>query len=135
MSGHGELLVLSGFMFALGAHELFYLVNIKGDLGALIFGVLLAQHPKASELSKSLLSFKDIFLVGFFLSIGLVALPDASMIVTAALLVPLLLIKIAMFYMSFLRLRLRARTASLSSLLLTNYSEFGLIVMVVGVIG
>ena len=30
MSGHGELLVLSGFMFALGAHELFYLVNIKG---------------------------------------------------------------------------------------------------------
>ncbi|MEM7563171.1 MAG: cation:proton antiporter family protein [Pseudomonadota bacterium] len=133
MSGHGELLVLSGFMFALGAHELFYLVNVKGDLGALIFGILLAQHPKASELSKSLLSFKDIFLVGFFLSIGLVALPDVSMVITAALLIPLLLVKIAMFYMAFLRLRLRARTASLSSLLLTNYSEFGLIVMVVGV--
>lgn len=133
MSGHGELLVLSGFMFALGAHELFYLVNIKGDLGALLFGVLLSQHPKASELSKSLLSFKDIFLVGFFLSIGLVALPDLSMIVTAILLVPLLLLKLFMFYLIFLRFRLRARTASLSSLLLTNYSEFGLIVMVVGV--
>jgi predicted Kef-type K+ transport protein len=132
-SGHGELLVLSGFLFALGAHELFYLVNIKGDLGALLFGVLLSQHEKASELSRSLLGFKDIFLVGFFLSIGLVALPDQSMMITAILLVPLLLVKLALFYLIFLRLRLRARTASLSSLLLTNYSEFGLIVMVLGV--
>ncbi|MEM7209699.1 MAG: cation:proton antiporter family protein [Pseudomonadota bacterium] len=133
MSGHGELLVLSGFMFALGAHELFYLVNIKGDLGALLFGVLLSQHAKATELSKSLLSFKDIFLVGFFLSIGLVALPDASMVLTSVFLVPLLLIKLAMFYVIFVGFRLRARAASLSSLLLSNYSEFGLIVMVLGV--
>ena len=133
MSGHGELLILSGFMFALGAYELFYLVNIKGDLGALLFGVLLSRHEKAVELSRSLLNFKDIFLVGFFLSIGLVALPDLSMMVTAVLLVPLLLFKLVMFYFLFLRFRLRARTGSLSSLLLTNYSEFGLIVMVVGV--
>lgn len=132
-SGHGELLVLSGFLFALGAHELFYLVNVKGDLGALLFGVLLSQHEKASELSKSLLSFKDIFLVGFFLSIGLVALPDLPMMITAVLLIPLLLAKLLLFYLIFLRFGLRARTASLSSLLLTNYSEFGLIVMVVGV--
>ena len=133
LSGHGELLVLAGFMFALGAYELFYLVNIKGDLGALICGVLFARHEKASELSKSLLGFKDIFLVGFFLSIGLVALPDLPMVITAVALIPLLAIKIAMFYLVFIRFHLRARAASLSSLLLTNYSEFGLIVMVVGV--
>ena len=133
LSGHGELLLLSGFMFALGAHEVFYLANIKGDLGALLMGVLLAQHSKAGELSKSLLGFKDMFLVGFFLSIGLTALPDLSMLVTAVLLVPLLLLKLFMFYVIFLRFRLRARTSSLSSLLLTNYSEFGLIVMVLGV--
>jgi len=133
LSGHGELLVLSGLMFALGAYELFNLFNIKGDLGALLIGVLLSQHEKSSELSKSLLAFKDIFLIGFFLSIGLVAVPDLSMIVTATLLTPLLLLKLVLFYLIFLRFRLRARTASLSSLLLTNYSEFGLIVMVVGV--
>lgn len=133
LSGHGELLALSGFMFALGAYELFSLVNIKGDLGALLFGVLLSQQAKASELSKSLLGFKDIFLVGFFLSIGLVALPDVPMMITAVLLIPLLLVKLCMFYLVFARLRLRARTSSLAALLLTNYSEFGLIVMVVGV--
>ena len=132
-SGHGELLALSGLMFALGAHELFYLVDVKGDLGALLFGVLMGRHEKANELSRSLLGFKDVFLVGFFLSIGLVALPDISMIVTAVMLMPLLLIKLAMFYLIFAAFRLRARTASLSALLLSNYSEFGLIVMVLGV--
>ena len=133
LSGHGELLALSGLLFALGAYELFHLFDIKGDLGALLCGVLLAHHDKASELSKSLLGLKDIFLVGFFLSIGLVALPDGPMVVTAVLLMPLLLLKLVMFYLVFSGLRLRARTASLSSLLLSNYSEFGLIVMVVGV--
>lgn len=133
MSGHGELLILSGFIFAIGAYELFYLVNIKGDLGALLLGVLLSRHEKAAELSKALLNFKDIFLVGFFLSIGLVALPDVPMIITAVLLIPFLAVKLLMFYLIFVGLRLRARTASLSTLLLTNYSEFGLIVMVVGV--
>jgi len=133
MSGHGELLILSGFMLALGAYELFYLVNIKGDLGALLLGVLLSRHEKAGELSKSLLNFKDIFLVGFFLSIGLVALPDVPMVITAVLLIPLLAVKLLMFYLIFAALRLVARPASLSTLLLTNFSEFGLIVMVVGV--
>ncbi len=133
LSGHGELLLLSGLMFALGAHELFYLVDVKGDLGALLFGVLLSRHQKAGELSQSLLGFKDVFLVGFFLSIGLVALPDASMMITAVLLMPLLVLKLALFYLIFAGFRLRARTASLSALLLSNYSEFGLIVMVVGV--
>ena len=133
LSGHGELLALSGLLFALGAHELFYLVDVKGDLGALLFGVLMSRHEKAGELSKSLLSFKVVFLVGFFLSIGLVALPDVSMMITAVLLMPLLLIKLAMFYLIFAGFRLRARTAGLSALLLSNYSEFGLIVMVLGV--
>ncbi|MCV6606247.1 MAG: cation:proton antiporter, partial [Porticoccaceae bacterium] len=69
-AGHGELLPLTGFFLALGSYELFYLVGVKGDLGALIGGMLLAGSAKATELSKSLMSFKDIFLIGFFLSIG-----------------------------------------------------------------
>ena len=46
-------------------------MEIKGDLGALVFGMLLANHPKATELANKLLGFKDLFLVGFFLSIGI----------------------------------------------------------------
>ena len=75
-SGHGEVLILAGMFMALvmGA-ALFDLVGLKADLGALIAGMLIADHPKASELAKSLLGFKDIFLVGFFLSIGLSGAP------------------------------------------------------------
>lgn len=127
-SGHGELLPLTGFILALGGYNLFELVNIKGDLGALIFGIMLARHPKASELAKSLLSFKDLLLIGFFLTIGLTALPDMMMIVAALMISLLLPLKALLFFGMFAGLRLRGRTAYLSSLVLSNYSEFGLIV-------
>lgn len=127
-SGHGELLPLTGLIFALGGYQLFELVNIKGDLGALIAGLLLSRHSKAVELAKSLLSFKDLFLIGFFLSIGLTALPDWSILATGIIISLFLPLKFFLFYFLFASLRLRARTAYLSSLVLGNYSEFGLIV-------
>lgn len=127
-SGHGELLPLTGFILALGGYHLFELVDIKGDLGALIVGLIIARHAKASEMARALMSFKDLLLIGFFLSIGLVALPTWSMLGIALLFCLLLPIKFAFFYFLFLSLRLRARTAYLSSLILGNYSEFGLIV-------
>lgn len=127
-AGHGELLPLAGFFLALGGYELFSLVGVKGDLGALVFGMLLSTHPKASELTKSLLSFKDLFLIGFFLSIGFTALPDWSMIGMAAILAVLIPLKYIMFFGIFTRLNLRGRTSYLCALALSNFSEFGLIV-------
>lgn len=126
--GHGEIIPLTGFFLALGAYELFELVNIKGDLGALLIGMFLASHPKSSEITKSLMSFKDIFLIGFFLTIGFSALPNWDMLGTAALLTLLLPVKFLLFFFLFSRLKLRIRTAFLSSLALANFSEFGLIV-------
>jgi predicted Kef-type K+ transport protein len=132
-AGHGELLPLTGFFLALGAYELFTLVNVKGDLGALIAGMLLSGHGKATELAKSLLSFKDLFLIGFFLSIGFTALPDWNMLAAALIIAVLLPLKFVMFFTFFCGLRLRARNAYLASLALTNFSEFGLIVAAISV--
>ena len=73
--GHGELIPLIGFFLALGSYELFELVNIKGDLGVLLVGMFLVTHLKAAKISKALMGFKDIFLIGFFLSIGFIAVP------------------------------------------------------------
>lgn len=126
--GHGELLPLTGFLLALGGYELFELVGIKGDLGALIIGMFWAPHSKAAELSKSLMSFKDIFLIGFFLNIGFTALPTLELTAIALGLCILIPIKFILFFRIFTWLKLRARTAYLSSLVLSNYSEFGLIV-------
>lgn len=128
-AGHGEMLPLTGFLFALGGYELFELVGVKGDLGALVIGMLLAPHQKSNELAKALLSFKDLFLIGFFLTVGFTAIPNWEMVYTALILCLLLPIKFFMFYAIFVGLRLRARTAYLASQNLSNYSEFGLIVV------
>jgi len=132
--GHGELLILYGFFLALvvGA-ACFELVGLKADLGALIIGILVAGHPKASELAKSLLGFKDIFLVGFFLSIGLSGIPSLEALGIASLLVVVMPLKVALFFLLLTRFKLRVRTSLLASLSLANYSEFGLIVGAVGV--
>jgi predicted Kef-type K+ transport protein len=131
--GHGELVILFGLFLALvaGANG-FELVGLKPDLGALILGMLVASHSKASELAKALFSFKELFLVGFFLSIGLKGLPDFEALGIAALFVLLTPFKVALFFLLMTRFRLRARTALLGSFSLANYSEFGLIVAYIG---
>jgi len=131
--GHGELIPLMGFFFAFGSYELFELVNIKGDLGALLMGMFLASHGKASEINKSLMSFKDLFLIGFFLSIGFTATLSLEMIGLAGMLMLLIPIKFMLFFALLSVLKVRARTAFLSSLALSNFSEFGLIVAAVSV--
>ena len=133
-AGHGELLVVSGLFFALGAgYEFFYSVDLKGDLGALILGVVISNHPKAKALAKSLFSFKELMLVGFFLSVGMQGLPNLAVILTALGLVVLLPIKTWLYMVITTRFGLRARTALFSSITLGNYSEFGLIVAALGV--
>lgn len=133
LAGHGELLPLTGFFMALGGYELFTLVDMKGDLGALILGIVLSSHPKSTELAKSLLGFKDLFLIGFFLSIGFITIPTWSMLGMALFICALLPVKYALFYSLFSALKLRARTSYLSGLLLSNFSEFGLIVVALSV--
>ncbi|MHC5008624.1 MAG: cation:proton antiporter domain-containing protein, partial [Planctomycetota bacterium] len=132
-AGHGELLILMGVLLTMAGDASFEAVRLKGDLGALAVGALIASHPKAPELAKALLSFKDLFLVGFFLNIGLQGPPSVEVLVIAALLVVLVPFKVALFFLILARCRMRARTATLTSLALANYSEFGLIVGTVGV--
>jgi glutathione-regulated potassium-efflux system ancillary protein KefC len=130
-AGHGELLLLFGLTLGLGGAELFKLLDVKGDLGALLLGVMLASHPKSGELSKALLGLKDLFLVGFFLSIGLTAMPSLDMAPVVLVLLVLLVLKGFLYEQLLLAFRLRARTALLGALALFNYSEFGLIVAAV----
>ena len=133
-SGHGELLILLGLVLAVGiGADAFERVGLKPDLGALIVGVALGGHPKATELSDKLLGIKDVLLVGFFLSIGLGGTPGPPAIFVAAVALLLLAVKSGGFMVALSRFRLRSRTTFHSSLTLTTYSEFGLIVAAAGV--
>jgi len=127
-AGHGELLILYGFSLAFGAYALFEFLGLKGDLGALIIGMMVASHPSASDMSKSLNGFKEFLLVGFFLSIGTVGNISFTTLLTAFLLALALFIKVDLYYLILSAFRLRSRTSAFVSFNLANYSEFGLIV-------
>ncbi|MCL7943263.1 cation:proton antiporter [Marinobacter sp. ATCH36] len=128
-SGHDELLILLGLLLALVVGGLgFESVGLSSELGALVFGAMLASHPRAKELSESLWSVKEVFLVGFFLQIGIGGLPDGQALIFAVVAAVVLPLKGLLFFFLLLLFRLRARSGFLSALSLTNYSEFGLIV-------
>jgi predicted Kef-type K+ transport protein len=128
-SGHGEILMLLGLALALGAGAgAFELVGLKPDLGALVAGFLLSRHPRAEELADRLLALKDVFLVAFFLSIGLQGTPPTSAWLIGILVLAFIPLRSFGFFWLFTRFRLRARTAVHGSLNLSTYSEFGLIV-------
>ena len=73
--------------------------------------MLLANHRNANELAKALLGFKELFLVGFFLSAGLMALPGFIEIVIAVIFIVILPLKVAMYYGLFTLFNLRASTS------------------------
>ncbi len=133
LSGHGELFTLLGLALAILGAQVFELVGVKGDLGALILGALLAGDPKAKELAKTLLQFKNLFLVGFFVSIGLSGWPTPELIAAAVLLGLIAPLKAPLYFWLLARFRTEPRVAFLSSAALSNYSEFGLIVVAIAV--
>ncbi|MEA2115446.1 MAG: cation:proton antiporter family protein [Thermodesulfobacteriota bacterium] len=134
LTGHGELLALLGLFLALVAGAAsFEFVGLKADLGALVMGILIGSHPKAKELGYTLMGFKNLFLVAFFLSIGLSGLPDAKILLVSVLLGLFIIFKGGLFYSMLSRFNFRSRTALFTAVPLANYSEFGLIVAAVGV--
>jgi predicted Kef-type K+ transport protein len=127
--GHGELLTIFGFFstFTVGAVS-FSLVGLKPDLGALVIGMLLVEHPKSDELYDRMMGFKDFFLIAFFVNIGLSGQVNTVSLLIAALILPLIFVKGGFFLWILSRFDIRPRTAFHASLSLANYSEFGLIV-------
>jgi predicted Kef-type K+ transport protein len=131
--GHGEMLQIFGFFatFIAGAFS-FYGFGLKPDLGALIMGMLLVSHPKAEELYQKMIEYKDFFLIAFFVHVGLVGLPTWKTASIAAILMPLVVFKGVLFGAILSRFPIQKRSVYLASLSLSNFSEFGLIVGVVG---
>lgn len=129
MVGRDELLLVYGLLLALGVGWLFEWVGLDAKLGALVAGMLLAGDERADELYKQLWGLKEVFLVGFFLQVGLAGLPDADGWRTIGLLLLFLPLKAVLFFGLMLAFGLRARTSFLSTISLTAYSEFALIVV------
>ena len=128
--GHAELLILFGLLLALviGGSG-FEHAGLSPELGALLLGALLADHERANELGKSLWALKEVFLVAFFVRIGMSGLPDMESLAVAAVLALILIAKSGLFFALLTRFCLRARSGFLAGIALATYSEFALIVV------
>ena len=135
MVGHGELLLLSGVLFAFAGAALFEAVSLKGGLGALLIGMLVARSHagKAKELYDQLAGLKNLLLIGFFLQIGYYGFPSVPLMVVAVALGALVVLRPLIYFALMTFFGLRARTSWLAGLSLFNYSEFGLIVAAIAV--
>ena len=135
MVGHGELLLLSGVLFAFVGAALFEAVSLKGGLGALLIGMLVARSHagKAKELYDQLAGLKNLLLIGFFLQIGYYGFPSVPLMIVAAVLGALVVLRPLIYFWVMTLFGLRARTGWLAGLALFNYSEFGLIVAAIAV--
>ena len=129
VAGYGELLTLLGLALAIGSAQVSELVGMKGDLGALFVGAVLAGHHKSKAMANNLMQLKDLFLVGFFLSIGLGGWPSTTLIFVSILIGLLAGLKPLLYFPLMTRFHTSPRTAVLASGVLANHSEFGLIVV------
>jgi glutathione-regulated potassium-efflux system ancillary protein KefC len=128
-SGHDELLLMFGLALALAGGGIAQVVGISPELGALMFGAVLAGHAQTTELSRVLWGLKEAFLVAFFLSIGLGGFPPLELLPWGAVMLLVLPVQGLLFFALFTRFGLRARTAFVTSLALSSYGEFALIVI------
>lgn len=127
--GHGEMIAIFGIVAALvPGYALFDAVGLKGDIGALIMGMLLAGHPAATDLARTLFTVKELLLVGFFVGIGFAGLPTWGHLLGAALLTVLIPLQGVGYSLLLRTFGFRRRTTSRAGIALANFSEFGLIV-------
>ncbi|ETW99968.1 MAG: potassium transporter KefC [Candidatus Entotheonella factor] len=133
LSGRNELLLLLGVVLTLAGGKLFESLGLSGELGAIVIGALLANHPRSPELAHLIWSVKEVFLVAFFVEVGLAGLPNVQALLGSLILMVAIPIKAIIFFILFLMNSLRARNAFLAAIALASYSEFALITAQVGV--
>lgn len=97
-----ELKLLLGVSLALAGGLSAQNVGVSPDIGALLMGVMLSAHPQIEELSDKLWSLKEVFLVAFFLQIGLAELTNRDQIFDALGLLGLLPLQGILFFALFL---------------------------------
>lgn len=131
--GHGNVEILFALVLAFVPGYLgFEYVGLPGHLGALVVGLLLARHERAKHLAETLEPLKDLLLIAFFVALGTHGLPGWDGLAFALVALALLPLRAVSVYVVTWLTGLRRRTAALTALALANYSEFALIVIVIG---
>ena len=115
-----------------GAAEL---LGLSMEMGALIAGVAISSFPYSEHISAKILPLRDFFLTLFFISLGM-KIPEPSMALLTGALVIVLFVIASRFLIVYPLLAMNntgRHTAFISSLNLSQISEFSLVIATLGV--
>jgi len=130
-----EMLYLFSIAWALGAAGLSAFMGLSIEIGGFLAGLALASSSENFQIASRLRPLRDFFLVLFFVLLGIQAFEGGAAIALAPAVVFALFVLVGnpliiMFVMGVLGYR--ARTSVISGLTLAQISEFGLIIMALG---
>ncbi|MFH1369497.1 MAG: cation:proton antiporter [Elusimicrobiota bacterium] len=110
-------------------------IGLSKEMGALIAGISISTFPYSVHITAKTLPLRDFFLTLFFISLGMkIAAPTAAMLGAASILVLFVIVsRFASIYPLLVWTGGGRRTAFISSLNLSQISEFSLVVASLGV--
>jgi CPA2 family monovalent cation:H+ antiporter-2 len=125
-----EIFLVAALMLVVGISFLAHRLGLSYSLGAFLAGMTLSETQFKYRIEADLLSFRDIFLGIFFVTIGMQIEPAAiaaHWVLISALLVGSMMAK-GLFIFTLLSPFLQKRTAFKSSLALMQTGEFALVI-------
>jgi Kef-type K+ transport system membrane component KefB len=124
-----ELMVIVSLGWCFFLVGTFHLLGLSKEMGALVAGLCLASFPYNQDVITKLSSLRDFFITLFFVSLGLQFPPlQASVVIPAFIIVGLIIFtRLLTLFPSLLAMKLGGRTSFITTLNLSQLSEFTLV--------
>ncbi|MEQ8352246.1 MAG: cation:proton antiporter [Leptospiraceae bacterium] len=129
-----EMVVSAAIGWAVTMSGLAGALDLSVEMGALIAGLAISNYPYSLHVTARVLPLRDVFLTLFFVSLGMkIPMPDQGSMYYLLLLVAFLFLSRPLIVYPLVRLGGgSSRTGFLSSINLTQFSEFSLVIGAVG---
>lgn len=129
-----EMVVSAAIGWAVTMSGLAGALHLSVEMGALIAGLAISNYPYSLHVTARVLPLRDVFLTLFFVSLGMkIPLPEAHSMMLLGLLALFLFVSRPLIVYPLVRLGGgSSRTGFLSSINLTQFSEFSLVIATVG---
>lgn len=129
-----ELVLTTSMAWCFAVAEVSNLMGISRAMGALIAGISISTFPYNLDVIAKLISFRDFFLILFFVTLGMdIEIPSSETITVVLVCLPLVLLSRLISVYPVLRLmRTGNRVGIITSLNLTPISEFGIVIGAIG---
>lgn len=135
VSKHAELLLILAMAWCFTMVGIANFLNLSMEMGALIAGISIASFPYHLDVAAKIISLRDFFITLFFVSLGLqIPMPSSSSIELALLMsAVVILTRFCTVFTSLHRLGFANRVSLLSTINLSQISEFSLVLASLGI--